>query len=788
MKAVERFRSLSLKTKLALSGAISMLVVVAAMTSVALWALRQDVRESIADAQSSLIRAVANEIDRNINERVRLLALGAGVLSRPHLMSTEELHAHFSTRPALNEHFDVVFVADLTGRIIYDTPELPGRRGNTVANREYFKLAAIKGEPAISEPLSGKTTYEPNIVMATPLRSPSGKLIGMMGGILFLSRPNFLSALGQARIGTKGYFSLITKGDNPIIVMHGQRDRIMKPAPDARSSPLLARALKGEDGTMELVNSVGFKGIFSSRNLTSVPWVLVTAYPTSEAFASLQARERDILVVGVLLALLSGVVVWWYVRRLLVPLDQLSAAMHARIGNLNGATDEIDVDSAELAKVVAAYKALVEEKLRSRAALLQSEMRLRSVLTHAGDAFISIDTNGVITEWNRQAEATFGWRRSEAIGQRLVELLIPHDQRERHLAGMRRFDIDGTGPVVNNRMEVLGLHQSGRQIPVELSIAVERSASGIVSHAFLRDISERKAAEQKLAESERRMRTVSDNLPMLIAYIDKDQIFRFGNGTAKEWLGIKTSSLIDHHVAEVMTGNLYEQQRSYIERALAGERVDFELESAMPGATRQLQIVYIPDKSEDGSVAGVYTLCTDITRLKEVERTLGQMARFDSLTGLPNRQHLLEKLTEAIGRSRRSGMPMAVFYLDVDHFKTVNDTLGHAAGDELLKEFANRLKECVRGTDTVARLGGDEFVILLEGLHVVEETSFVAQKIITAMNKELVIDGQRLEVSTSIGIAFSGEDGVEPTALLAKADKALYQAKRDGRNRFRLAT
>jgi diguanylate cyclase (GGDEF)-like protein/PAS domain S-box-containing protein len=544
----------------------------------------------------------------------------------------------------------------------------------------------------------------------------------------------------------------------------------------------------------------------------------------------------------------------------------------------------------------------------------QSEQRVRSILKHAPDAFISIDSQGCIREWNRQAELTLGWTKDEVLGLSLAETLIPPEHRHGHNAGMKQFAATGEGPVVNQRIEITALHKDGHVIPVELSVAAVNEGSGYAATAFLRDISERKRAETLLHDSERRLRDITDNipamvgyfdaeerciyanatvlkihnidkkdirlhtmrsglgeeiyalhephvrrvlqgefarfeghlhgggreayfqahlvpdktddgtvrgfyvmtfdvtavrkaerqrarsekqlrqitdnLPVLISYIDKDQRVRFANETYRTWLGADPSKLLGMHVRDKMGPVPYEARRQYLERALRGERVEFEYEAVALGMTCTRHTSYIPDLEQDGSVQGVYTLSSDVTAIKNVERQLQALARFDTLTGLPNRLQFNEKLPEVLARANRTGGALALMYLDVDHFKSINDTLGHAAGDAVLCEFAARLVSSVRTTDTVARLAGDEFAIILEGLHERSEVQAIAQKIVDHVRSPMQVADRELCITTSVGIAFHDRSQPATTAdlLLAKADEALYAAKAAGRGTFRVAT
>jgi diguanylate cyclase (GGDEF)-like protein len=153
-------------------------------------------------------------------------------------------------------------------------------------------------------------------------------------------------------------------------------------------------------------------------------------------------------------------------------------------------------------------------------------------------------------------------------------------------------------------------------------------------------------------------------------------------------------------------------------------------------------------------------------------------ARYDELTGLPNRRLFQDRMNSALARCRRKQGSLAVLYVDIDDFKQVNDSFGHSAGDQLLQEFARRLRHCVREADTVARLGGDEFVVLLEDVQLPEDVSAVADKIHDTVSQRITIDGGVLRIQTSIGFALYPEHGLEPEELLKHADKAMYLGKK----------
>ena len=307
--------------------------------------------------------------------------------------------------------------------------------------------------------------------------------------------------------------------------------------------------------------------------------------------------------------------------------------------------------------------------------------------------------------------------------------------------------------------------------------------SGFYAMSF--DITALTRAQEQQARVERQLRAITDNLPVLISYLDREERFRFANATYRDWLGVEPAALIGRRLAEVVADpSQYEERREWLRRALAGERVRFELETIMLGIKRGLQVVYIPDRQVDGTIAGVFALYSDITPLKLVEAKLSQLAGVDALTGLPNRRQFEDRIAAALADATCSGKPLALMFLDVDHFKSINDRFGHGVGDLVLKEFATRLSETVRATDTAARLAGDEFVVLLEGVPDLHDVEVVAKKIITAVREPFHCTEVPMRVTTSIGVAYCTEP-CAASELLSCADAALYEAKAAGRDTFR---
>ncbi|WP_161974531.1 GGDEF domain-containing protein [Piscinibacter terrae] len=318
-----------------------------------------------------------------------------------------------------------------------------------------------------------------------------------------------------------------------------------------------------------------------------------------------------------------------------------------------------------------------------------------------------------------------------------------------------------------------------------LLLALPLAAAGVTLFArqrrALRECQLAVAAHQR---AEARMREIIDSLPARISQFDRQERVLYANRYCGVVYRCDPADLVGKTIREVRGDKAYATIKTYIDRVLAGEHVSYEHALERDGELRHYQQDYVPDVDAAGRVQGFYSVSFEITDRQRAAEVLDRLTRTDPLTGLMNRREFEQRLPEAVARCRRFGKPMALLFLDVDHFKAVNDTFGHATGDEVLKAFAHQLAGAVRQTDTVARLAGDEFVVILEALTRADEAALVAQKIVQAVNQPFDGAAAVRQVSASAGLAL--HDGGESTAeqLLARADAALYDAKAAGRNTF----
>jgi diguanylate cyclase (GGDEF)-like protein/PAS domain S-box-containing protein len=532
-------------------------------------------------------------------------------------------------------------------------------------------------------------------------------------------------------------------------------------------------------------------------------WSVVVRQPVAVALADYEQLRQRLLLSALGMMALALPLSWWLGRRLARPLTQLAAAIAARhhlgegqlpivggyleAGLLSDALAELSQRQAEQDRSQGTLNASLEQCVTERTQELQqtlarlgaSEQRLRAVTDNLPAMVAHFDRQLRCVFANDLALRVHGRSLAQAQGLSLRQALgeasyALHEPYVHQAMVGKTCHFDGE----------LQCEEGGRTAHFQSHLVPDLDAQGQVQGFYLMsfDITRLKQAELNAARSEQRLRTIADNLPVLIAYLDAQQRLRFLNGTYRQWLGLNPEQSLGRSLAEVIGPQLYEQRREPLRRALAGERVSFELRSDFQGRQRDLHTDYIPDLREDGTVAGLYALTSDVSAFKTAQRELDQLSRVDVLTGLPNRRQFDERLPEALARARRSvGQgQLALMFLDLDRFKHINDSLGHGVGDQVLCAFAERLRASVRATDLVSRLAGDEFVMVLEGLHDVSEATQVADKVLAKVSEPVVLEGQTLDMSTSIGIA-CWRAGESPAELLARADRALYAAKAAGR-------
>ncbi|HIE17492.1 MAG TPA: GGDEF domain-containing protein [Dehalococcoidia bacterium] len=303
------------------------------------------------------------------------------------------------------------------------------------------------------------------------------------------------------------------------------------------------------------------------------------------------------------------------------------------------------------------------------------------------------------------------------------------------------------------------------------------------------DITKYKELQEALARSEQRYRTILEEIQDAYFEVDLAGNIVFANDSACHHLGYSREDLIGMNyrafIADEDVDAVYQAFNRVYRTGEPSRGFGYRI-IRKDGSTRFAEISVSLLKNANGDVIGFRGIGRDITEYKQLEQKLADIATHDSLTGLPNRILLNDRIAVGLAQAERSGSKLAVMMLDLDRFKDVNDTLGHSVGDNLLKAVAERLQSLVRKTDTVARLGGDEFVLVLPQISQLEDAIKIAQKVLKAIRKPFTLNGYDLCITTSIGIAVYPEDGKDVDALLKNADIAMYWAKEQGRDAYEI--
>jgi len=333
--------------------------------------------------------------------------------------------------------------------------------------------------------------------------------------------------------------------------------------------------------------------------------------------------------------------------------------------------------------------------------------------------------------------------------------------------------------------------------PEGIGIAFQAGANDYIAKPFskyelatrVKAFAERRRIEKELIDKKEYIDAVMENMRDGVITIDEQGLIDSFNPAAERMFAFTQQDIIGQHIKSLLTIPGHQQYQAYLNAMMPLDNVakvdvvPLELEGLRKDGT-----VFPMDLLLSEMTLGDKRLLIgnvrDTSRRKHDEERMLYLANFDDLTGLPNRNLFKDRLQHSIERAQRAQQYVALFYLDLDDFKRINDTLGHQVGDDLLKSVAQRLNLCVRKSDTVARIGGDEFAMILEGVDDVDSATFTAEKIIESMNNSILLDQHEVYVTCSMGVVLFPTDTKNADEMLKDADAAMYQAKGLGKNSY----
>lgn len=429
----------------------------------------------------------------------------------------------------------------------------------------------------------------------------------------------------------------------------------------------------------------------------------------------------------------------------------------------------------------------------------EQERRFRLLVQGVTDyAIYMLDPQGHVENWNAGAERAKGYKAEEIVGQHFSVFYTQADRA----AGLPGLGLETARSEGRFEAEGVRLRKDGSPFWTSVVIdAIHDEDGQMIGFAKItRDITERRQNELELLKAKELAENYSDEMASLSRFLDsvisnipasvivqdtRSRQILLANPQAEKLFGCSSKVMLGRRADECLAPAIVEYIDQQTEQCIRNDALHLSedcLDTQM--GPRMLRTRVLLSNSIEQQTRYVLLIAEDVTDELAAHAQIHHMAHHDALTGLPNRTLFSERLDEALRDGAETSRLTAVLCLDLDNFKNINDALGHAFGDRLLRSLGQRLKAVLRERDTLARLGGDEFAVVLNGLESAQDAQRTAQRLIAAVAPIFLIDGHSFSVGVSIGIAISPDDHQQADQLMRYADMALYEAKRNGRNRY----
>ncbi len=780
---------LSLKIRFALAMSAIMLMLVVGLAAFALHHAKKDLLTVVSAQQLALVSRAGDDLDGKLKLAMDALTATAASIGPASLDSTASIRAVLMERPALRAIFDDVQITNVEGIIRGDAPPIDQRIGINLGSRAWFKRVIATGQPTISEPVRRKLNGEPIVSFGAPIKKSDGTIVGVMVGVLGLNKVNFLGNLGTAKVGQTGYIEVVSTWPKPQYVVHPDPGHILQEFSPSDSRALAKVLDSASMGTAVSTLEDGSKALIGYRPLAMTNWILVAVLPSEEAFGLIEAAKDRSISIAIASAVVLIPLIWLLAWGMLRPLTKLRDQVDMLTQHPDAHKRVTEGRNDEAGQLARAFNRLLEQQWALEASRLASEherMQLALILEKSHDFVATTDAKGRVTYINASGRAARGLGSDHEVRGSTIADHYPAWATE-------KIEREAVPCALANGLwlgETAIIGADGTEVPIDHMLIAHRGATGRVEFfsSTMHDISDAKAASIAIRQSEARMASISDSVPMLIAFMDRDCRYRFVNSRCEEFLGRPRSEILGKTLAEVAGDEPADFYRPHFARAAEGETLVFDRDLVSARHSIHFKVKIIPQFDEGQGLIGFHFLHQDVTDYKVEQQRLSQLAAIDRLTGLANRSGFEAALTEGMHRSTAPGNGMALIYLDVDRFKSINDTHGHPIGDALLRAFAARITGSVRATDVVARLGGDEFVVVAKHLRNSEDVKSIAEKILQTMRRPFNVNGIALSITTSMGVAVFNGEAITADGLIERADAALYRAKNAGRDRYVFAT
>ncbi len=747
--------------------------------------LRADMERMLGTQQFQAVSAMADDIDRALDERVQALQVVAKQITPATLDNVPALQVLLEQRPVLPVLFNGgVWVAGADGVALADVPLSAGRIGVSYKSMEPVAAALRDGKPVISRPLLGKKRKLPLVSVVVPLLDAQGRVIGVLTGVTDLDKPNFLDKIAQSRYGQAGGYLLMAP-QHGVFVTATDKTRTMQPLPAPGSNAMHDRFVQGYEGYGVAVSSRGVEELSAAKGIPTAGWLLAVAVPTAEAFAPVTAMQQNILVAAVLLTLLTGVLTGWILKRQLSPLLHTAHALR-ELATANRAEALPVARPDEMGQLIASFNQVLGYHRQREDTLRASEALNQSVLNSLNASIAVVDAAGVIvavnTRWQEFALESSRQPGTPAprtgVGVNYFSVCKPtagngSDDGVQAGVGLRAV-LDGRLPIFHLDYPCDSPTQVRWFAMTIMPLGLGGAGGAVITHT---DISERRQTEESLriaatafesqqgmviTDAQRRILRVNQAFTQITGYSAEEAI---GQGPHILASGRHDAEFYDRMAQALEAGGIW-----------IGEIWNRRKNGEVYPEWLSISAVRNPQ----GSTTHYVGIFSDISEQVRAKAQIDHLSFYDPLTHLPNRRLLLDRLDQALHTSTRHARKNALLFVDLDNFKMINDTLGHQQGDRLLVQVAQRLRSCTRDGDTVARLGSDEFVVMLENLaedeiEAATQAESVGNHIIESFGVDFELEQARHHATPSIGITLFGgehiEGGEEP---LKRAELAIH--------------